>query len=243
MVHLNTLVLAWHGTRNPSGRATIEAIAGRVATLLPGVGVHLAWVDAEAAGPTQRGRSLSEVLDAVGPCVVVPCFLAAGHHVTHDVPRAAEGSPHGVEVTAHLGGSLTGALRDRADEAGGPGDAVVLAVVGSRRDEARTEVDALAGSLSAHWGVPVGVANLFGTPSVADAVACAHAGGARDVLVLPATLAPGLGTDRLAGMAAPAASGRGVRVARPLGEHPDVAATIAARHAALAQRRPTTVVP
>ena len=51
----DTLVLAWHGTRNPAGHAVIATITDRVAALLPGVDVHTAWVDVATAGGPQPG--------------------------------------------------------------------------------------------------------------------------------------------------------------------------------------------
>lgn len=235
----DTLVLAWHGSRNPAGKALIERITARVAGLLPGVTVHTAWVDIEP-------ELLPETLARVGACTVVPCFLASGYHVTHDVPQAAASVPWPVQVTPHLGGSLHHALLDRVAEAGGPGDAVVLAAAGSKSATALAEVDAVAVRLAAALGVPVVVGNIYlSEPSVAEAVATLlqaqalrqaqgtealrQAQGSRqaqgtDVLVLPYTLAPGLWCERIAGL--------GVRVAEPLGDHADVAAGIAGRYLA-----------
>ena len=212
----DTLVLAWHGSRNPAGKALIERITARVAGLLPGVAVHTAWVDIEP-------ELLPETLARVGECTVVPCFLASGYHVTHDVPQAAASVPWPVRVTPHLGGSLHRALLDRVAEAGGPGDAVVLAAAGSKSPAALAEVDAVAARLAAALGVPVTVGNIYlSEPSVADAVAALRQAQGTDVLVLPYTLAPGLWCERVAGL--------GVRVAEPLGDHADVAAGMAGRY-------------
>jgi sirohydrochlorin ferrochelatase len=198
----DTLVLAWHGSRNPAGRELIERIARRVAGRLPGRAVHVAWVDIE---PVQ----LAETLAGVGDCVLVPCFLAAGYHATHDV------------VTAHLNGALDGVLLDRVREAGGAGDAVVLAAAGSKSPVATAEVDATAARLAVALGVPVTVGNIYqSAPSVTDAVAAASG----DVLVLPYALAPGLWGERIAGL--------GARVADPLGDHDGITAAIVERYAA-----------
>lgn len=221
----DTLVLAWHGTRNPAGHAVIAAITDRVRTLLPGVDVHTAWVDAQTAGGAHdRHRVLPEALAAAGDCTVVPCFLADGHHVTHDIPEAVAASPHTVQVARHLDGAADGALAERVAEAGAPGDAMVLAVVGSRRLRAQAEVARVASRLGRRFGVGVTVADLFGSPSVANQVGAARAAGASDVLVVPYTLAHGLWTTRIAGL--------GVRIAEPLGQHVSIAAAIAARHRA-----------
>ena len=154
MVHLSAtlpLVLAWHGTRSPDGRALIERITRRVADALPGVAVHTAWVDVEE-------HLLPATLAEVGSCALVPCFLAAGFHVTHDVPQAVASVTHEVRVAPHLGGALTRALLQRVAEAGGQGDAVVLAAVGSLRAQAQAEVASVAGELASSLGVGVRVA-------------------------------------------------------------------------------------
>lgn len=219
----DTAVLAWHGSRNPAGRRLIERITRRVARLLPGVATHIAWVDVE---PVLLGQTLA----AVGDCTVVPCFLTAGYHVTHDVPDAVASMPGDVRLTAHLGGSLHRALLARIAQAGGPGKAVVLASAGSANPAARYEVDMVAARLVGALGVPVRVGTVYQSgPSVSEAVA---ATGETDVLVVPYLLAPGLWCDRLAALDA--------RVADPLGDHPDVAAAIAERFvlAAVSHRQP-----
>ena len=208
----DTLILAWHGSRNPAGRGLIERIARRVSGRLPGRAVHVAWVDIE---PVQLAETLAEV----GDCVLVPCFLAAGYHATHDVPEAVASVPHEVLVAPHLNGALDGVLLDRVREAGGPGDAVVLAAAGSKSPVATAEVDATAARLSRALGVPVTVGNIYQSePSVSDAVAAASG----DVLVLPYALAPGLWGERIAGL--------GARVAAPLGDHEGVTAAIVERY-------------
>ena len=217
----DTLVLAWHGSRNPAGKAQIERITAQVGALLPGVTIRTAWVDIEPV-------LLPETLAAVGDCTVVPCFLAAGHHVTHDVPQAVASVPHEVRVTPHLGGALHRALLDRVAEAGGPGAGVVLAAAGSKSAVALAEVAGVAARLEAALGAPVQVGNIYqADPSVAEAVATLRQGQGPDVLVLPYTLAPGLWGERIARL--------GVRVAEPLGAHPDVVAAIVGRFRAAAR--------
>ena len=201
----DTLVLAWHGSRNPAGKARIADITDAVAARLPGVTVHTAWVDIEP-------ELLPQTLARVGDCTLVPCFLAAGYHVTHDV-----------RVTPHLGGALHRALLDRVAEAGGPGAGVVLAAAGSQRAQARAEVAAVAARLADALGVDVRVGNVYlGEPSVDEVVGALRQAQGPDVLVLSYTLAPGLWSDRIAGL--------GVRVAAPLGHHPDVVGAIVARY-------------
>jgi len=208
----DTLVLAWHGTRHPDGRVVPELVRRRVARLLPGVEVRNGWVD--LVDP-----ALADVLAEVGDCTLVPCFLAAGYHVQYDIPEAAAASGHHVEVTRHIGGLLVDALLDRLAEAGGAGDAVVLAAAGSKRPNALAEIDAVAAGLEALLGVPVIPGNVYMTkPSVADAVARLRAEGHEDVVVAPYLLSDGLWADHVAGL--------GARVAAPLGDHPRIAEAV-----------------
>ena len=108
----DTAILAWHGSRNPAGRRLIERITRRVAGLLPRVTTQIAWVDVEPV-------LLAQTLATAGDCTVVPCFLTAGYHVSHDIPDAVASAPGEVRVTPHLGGSLDRALMARVAEAGG----------------------------------------------------------------------------------------------------------------------------
>ena len=216
----DTAILAWHGSRNPAGRRLIERITRRVAGLLPWVTTQIAWVDVEPV-------LLAQTLATAGDCTVVPCFLTAGYHVSHDIPDAVASAPGEVRVTPHLGGSLDRALLARVAEAGGPGKAVVLASAGSASPTARAEVDAVAARLAGALGVQVRVGTIYQSgPSVGDALA---ATGEADVLIVPYLLAPGLWCKRLAALDA--------RVAEPLGDHLDVAAAIAGR--ILRTRRPS----
>ncbi|MDF1487466.1 sirohydrochlorin chelatase [Tessaracoccus caeni] len=208
----HTVVLAWHGTRHPDGTVVPELVRRRVARLLPDARVVNGWVD--LIEPT-----LSDVLAQVGDATVVPCFLAAGYHVRHDIPEAAAASGHHVEVTRHIGGLLTDAVIERLAESGGPGDAVVLAAAGSKRPNALAEIDAVAAELEERLGVPVVPGNVYmARPSVADAVDRLRAEGHRRITVAPYLLSQGLWSERIEGL--------GVRVAEPLGDHPMVAQAI-----------------
>ena len=54
---LPTLIVCAHGTRDPAGRATIEAVVAAVAARLPAVSVQPAYVDV-------HGPDIVEVVDA-----------------------------------------------------------------------------------------------------------------------------------------------------------------------------------
>lgn len=213
------VVLAFHGTRHPDGEPTVRAIAALVADALGGFDVRVGWLDIHP-------ELLADQLPSIGPCTVVPCFLAAGYHVRHDLPEAVSASGHPVRVTEHLADRALPAVADRIAEAGGPGDAVVLAAIGSRIASAQEEVVAAAERLAELVGVPVRPGFIFGgTPKVADVVADLRADGKRDILIAPYAIAPGLFEKRLTGL--------GTRIAAPIGTHPaliDAIAGLAADH-------------
>ena len=90
------LVLAFHGTEKPAGQQLARRVVLAVAAALPQVKVHLGWAD--VLTPT-----LTQTLSAVGPAVVVPCFLASGYHVTSDLPAAVQASGGRARLTPSLG--------------------------------------------------------------------------------------------------------------------------------------------
>jgi sirohydrochlorin ferrochelatase len=217
---VNPLLVA-HGTRKADGVATIADLAERVGGLL-GQRVRTAFVD--VLGPTPADV-LSELPD--GPAVVVPAFLAGGHHVRVDIPAfvAASGHPD-VTVTAALGPSpnVVRVLTDRLVQSGwGHHDSVILAAAGTNDPRARVDLRATAALLSAAIGGRAELAYAAtGEPSVSDAVAAMRGHGARRIVVASYLLADGLFQDRLRH------SGADV-VTAPLGTHPGVARLIASR--------------
>jgi sirohydrochlorin ferrochelatase len=224
---VNPLLVA-HGTRKAEGVAMVAELAGRVGAHL-GQRVHTAFVD--VLGPTPAG-ALSAFSD--GPAVVVPAFLASGHHVRVDIPGfvAASGHPD-VTVTAALGPSreMVLVLVDRLLESGWrPTDSVLLAAAGTSDERALRDLRATAAMLSAAIGGRVGLAYAAtGTPRVADAVTALRARGARRVTVASYLLADGLFQDRLH------RSGADL-VTAPLGTHPGVIRLIADRFRLARQR-------
>lgn len=185
------LVLAMHGTRSVAGQAVAAELASAVAGRLPGVAVHLGWADV-------LSPSLTETLTGLGEAVVVPCFLTAGYHVSSDLPAAVRASGGRARLAGLIGPSLVAAVGDRLREAGGPGDAVVLAAAGSKRRRSLDEVATAAHGLAAVLGRPVVPAFLTAaSPSVGDAVASLRAAGHACVAVASYLLAPGVFADRL----------------------------------------------
>ena len=196
------MVLVAHGTRDPVGLATIEAIARRVRG--HGIDVRVAYAD--VVRPS--------VADVLTPeAVVVPAFLAAGYHVRVDLPSQVDSAV----PAPHLGVAVVEAAHDRLLEAGlRTGDAVVLAAAGSSDDRATAEVRQAADELAERLGVPVTVGYVAGSaPKLAEVVAELAAQGRR-VAVASWLLAPGLFHTRAL------ACGADV-VAAPIGDHPVVA--------------------
>lgn len=209
-----TLVLAAHGTRDPAGLGVIEALAGQVRALLPGVRVALAYAD--VCEPT-----VDTVLRELGgPAVVVPAFLAAGYHVRADLPVQVDGR---AVITPPLGPApaLVAAAHDRLVDAGWrSGDPVVLAAAGSSDPRAGADVRQAAARLGSRIGAPVRIGYLASaSPRLGDVLA----GVTGRVAVASWLLAPG------AFHRAVAESGAGV-VAEPIGAHPEVARLIATRY-------------
>ena len=106
---------------------------------LDGVVCRLAWVDVQAPGPDR-------ILADGAPTVVVPAFLARGHHVTHDVAGACRGAPGPVALTPHLGAEpeVVRALVQRLAEAGAALLVATLPRIASGEAVAAAQVDALA---------------------------------------------------------------------------------------------------
>jgi sirohydrochlorin ferrochelatase len=217
---VNPLLVA-HGTRKADGVAMIADLAERVGREL-GQRVRTAFVD--VLGPTP-----SDVLSALpdGPAVVVPAFLASGHHVRVDIPAfvAASGHPD-VTVTDALGPSphIVRVITDRLLESGWrPSDSVILAAAGTSDDRAKRDLRITATLLSAAIGARVELAYAAtGEPRVADAVTTMRSRGAQRIVVASYLLADGLFQDRLY------QSGADV-VTAPLVTHPGVARLIASR--------------
>jgi sirohydrochlorin ferrochelatase len=193
---LPTLIVCAHGTRDPAGRATIEAVVAAVAARLPAVSVQPAYVDV-------HGPDIVEVVDALPPGeggVVVPLLLAGGYHVHVDIADTVARRPD-VVATPALGPDdrLVGIVLDRLAEAGAtPGMPVVLVPAGSSDARAQADSAAVAQALARRWGGPVTLGFAAGPqPSAADAVALARADSAGPVALASYLLAPGFFQRRL----------------------------------------------
>lgn len=215
------LLIALHGSPHPGAATFGDQLVAAVAERLPGVHVGPAWVD-------RRVRTIDEALASVREAVVVPAFLTAGYHVGLDVPDAAA-EVRGVTITGHVGPALLGAVADRVREAGGHGDAIVMAAAGSNRPEAIAELERAAAGLGRLFGVEARVGVCYGDGASVEAVAEGLAAeGYSDVTVASFFLAPGLYAHRLGELNV-------ARVAAHVGVHPDLVDAIVGFYRAAAE--------
>lgn len=181
------LVACSHGTRDSAGRQAIDQLRAAVAALRPELTVVEAYVDVQQP-------ELSDVLDAVGPAVVVPVLLSAGYHVHVDVAQAVVAAGPGARMGAALGPDqvLVDVLAQRLGEAAVSAEhAVVMAAAGSSDPRAVTDVEQTANELSRRIGRPVLPAFASAAePRVDRAVAQSRSDG-RPVAIASYLLAPG----------------------------------------------------
>jgi sirohydrochlorin ferrochelatase len=213
------LVLAFHGTRSPAGRATYMTLADRVAELVPEVPVRLGYLDVQEP-------VLSDV--ARPGDVVVPVLLARGYHVRVDC--AAVAAP-GVVVADAVGPdrALVTLAQHRLTEAGaGPDWPVVLVAAGSRDPAALADLDQAAAALATRRGTRVRVAMASRAGSVEAAVAELRAEQDRPIAAASWLIAPGV-------FASVAERCGADVVSRPLGACPTFAGVVVARYRAALQ--------
>jgi len=201
-----TLVLVAHGTRDPAGAETVNALADLVRERV--VDVRVAYADVHQPDVT------AVLQECDGPAIVVPAFLAAGYHVHVDIPEQVRAARTPAVIAPHLGADLVPVAVHRLMEAGWTGrEPVVLAASGSSDPQARDEVWAAARKLGADRVGFVATSE----PALADVVTPESA-------VASWFLAPGLFHRR--------ATECGARVvAEPLGAHPKIAQLIIRRYA------------
>ncbi|WP_328635570.1 sirohydrochlorin chelatase [Streptomyces sp. NBC_00356] len=225
------LVLVAHGSRDPRALATVSELVERIRERRPGLTVRLGHIELNEP-------LLSDTLADLpaGRAVLVPLLLSRGHHVKHDLPRAADAAEHlRTRVADPLGPHplLVDALHDRLVEAGWPErstdrdrrrSGVVLAAAGSRDPRAAQDVRASASLLADRLGVPVVPGYASATaPDVATAARSLAARGRDRIAVASYFTAPG----RFATETAAAAPGI---AAAPLGTHPSLARLVLHRY-------------
>jgi len=196
------LILCAHGTRDPAGQASVEAMAEAVRARL-GVDVRLAYVDVQEPSIDEVVLGIPEREDGVA-AVVVPYLLAGGYHVHVDIADAVRTRPDVVTAPA-LGPHprLIAIVRDRiAAAAVHPTATLVLAPAGSSDSRSQADTERTLDQLRLAWDGPVRVGYAAGIePTVAQAVAAARANGEyeedSDVAVVSYLLSPGFFQDRL----------------------------------------------
>ncbi|MGW2595673.1 sirohydrochlorin chelatase [Streptomyces sp. NPDC001515] len=224
------LVAVAHGSRDPRALHTVTRLLDRVRELRPGLDVRLGHIELNAP-------LLPDTLAGLrgGEAVLVPLLLGRGHHVTHDIPRAAEAAPavrtrraaplgpHPLLVEA-LHGRLTEAGWRTSDD-GNRNSAVVLAAAGSRAPESAADTRRTAHLLAERLGgVPVVPAYASAAaPTVPAALRALAARGHRRIAVASYFTAPG----RFASAAAERAPWI---AAEPLGAHPAMARLLLHRY-------------
>ena len=226
------VVVAAHGTRSAAGREVVEAVARRVAGLLPGRDVVVGCVDVAVQRP-----GVADVLRELGPsqdapASVVPVLLSRGKHARDDLGDAVAEAHVPARVAGPLGPSrlLAAAGARRLAEAGvGVEVPVVLAAAGSVDPRSFVDLTAAARLLEHARGPagpdrpPAEVAPAFVTaapprPPLTRRRLRERAG--RDAAMSPYMLAPGFLPDRLVRQAP------GGVVAAVLGDAPEVAARV-----------------
>jgi sirohydrochlorin ferrochelatase len=213
---LPVLVGCGHGTRSPAGRRALARLRLDVAAARPGLRVVAACADTAVQRPGVAAV-VGRLTAAGTPCIVVPLLLSTGYHVEVDVGSVVAGSG-GLAVAARPLGpddALAAVLDERLAACGAaPSAVVVLAAVGSRRAQARQDVQRTAAMLATRRGGPVEVGYLAGQPPLAEVVAAARAGHpGREVAIATYLLAPSELGPRLRHAGAD-------HVAEPLAPHP-----------------------
>lgn len=109
---MSSLLIIAHGSRRAASNDEVRALAERVRAQ-PDCGYdHVETAFLELAEPSIPDGLAALVKQGVRDIVAFPYFLAAGTHVTHDIPEAvsefsAAYPDVAVRVTAHLGASLS----------------------------------------------------------------------------------------------------------------------------------------
>lgn len=105
---MKIMMLVAHGSRNQTANDEVSRLAAQVASLAQGDFDAVVPAFLELAEPDiHRGIERCAEMGA-SEIVVVPYFLAAGKHVTRDIPRELEcartGYPHiSIETSQYLG--------------------------------------------------------------------------------------------------------------------------------------------
>lgn len=228
------LVLAAHGSRDPSSAATMRALAAQVGRVWPAP-VVAAFLDFDRP-------SIPDALAGFAPAavpVVVPALLTNAYHGKVDLPGVLAAAESPVLLADVLGPDplLLAGLRRRLSELDiADIDGVVLIAAGTSDPAARSTVDDAAVRLGRLLNVActAGYASASG-PTPGEAVLALRATGAARVVVASYFLAPGRLYTAAAGAAREAGA---VAVAAPLGTADEVVRLVVSRAVRRAEAAP-----
>lgn len=244
----DVLVAVAHGSQDPRAAATIEDLMACVRARAAGTDVRTAYLGHATPSLPQV---LGELPERAGRRVtVLPLLLTPAYHSKTDIPRVLAHSgrrdltygdtigPHPLllraldrrlaEASAGVGAEAGAGLSRAEREA----TAVVLVAAGSSDPQAGAIIERLAARWQARSGwraVIPGYASAC-SPTPAEAIAAARAGGARRVVVATYLLAPGYFADRVRADALAAGADS---VSAALGAAPEVAGLVLERYRAV----------
>lgn len=240
------LLLAAHGTRDPSGVAGFEALAARVADLARRDGIEVAGGFIELSAPPLRDAVAALAGTSPARIVAVPLMLVAAGHAKGDIPAALAR-----EQARHPGVSLAYArtlgphpaliellderVADAAGAAGDPPPAVLVVGRGSTDPDANADVVKTARLLWEGREYPLAETAFvsLARPGVAEGLERCRLLGARRIVVARYFLFPGVLPDRVAeqaGQYAAAHPDLDIAVADVLGDCDELAALVLERY-------------
>jgi sirohydrochlorin cobaltochelatase len=245
---LPPLLLAAHGTTDPTGVDAFAALTERVGQLAAADGTRVAGGFIELSEPPLREAVAGLASASPGPIVAVPLMLSAAGHAKGDIPAALAR-----ERTRHPGLSWTYArplgphpallelLADRIAAVSGPeAPAVLLVGRGSTDPDANADVVKTARLLWEGRDYPLAETAFvsLARPDVAQGLERCRLLGARRIVVARYFLFPGVLPDRVAEQAAAYAAAHpelDIRYTDVLGDCDEIAALVYERyHEALA---------
>lgn len=191
---IRDLVAVAHGTRQLQGQIVINSLIKRIQNMRPDIRVHLSFIEIQSP-------SLTQVLQQVPNCVVVPLLLSRGYHISQDIQDiVARVSPASV-VADPLGPDpiLAKILTQRLIQAGVQRqDRVILAAAGSSRFVAGQDVEELAELVSCYFGKEIKPAYISSmAPYVGEVVQKYKSLPNTKVAVATYLLAPGIFANQL----------------------------------------------
>lgn len=218
------VVLVAHGSPDARSPEAVRAIAAAA-------GAHVGFLEFNDPHPVAVLTGLADA--GARDAVALPLLLTDAYHSRTDLPevakRAQEDRPgFAVRVGRPVGDlSLAHALiRDLP----GDTDGLVVCAAGTRVDEGREHVAAVAAEAGRLLGVPAGPGFASGPgPTAGETVAALRAQGARHVAAVCYFIAPGLLCDKAIESAREAGA---VHVGEPLGTAPELIELIGKRAAA-----------